>query len=109
MESRQVGEVTIVNLERRITIGEGSAMLRDEFRQLISCNRRKILVNMEEVSYMDSAALGQLVPALSTLTNQGGHLKLLKLSKRMKDILQMTKISLVFDIHVAEAAAVLSF
>jgi len=109
LKSRQVGEVTVVDLEGRITLGEGSTLLRDELRLLIATNRRKILLNMAEVSYMDSSAIGQLVAGFTTVANQGGQLKLLKPSKRSQEVLQMTKVHSIFEIYDDEAAAILTF
>lgn len=109
VSSRQVGEVTVVDLEGRITLGEGSSMLRDELRHLVGTNRRKILLNLAEVSYMDSSGVGQLVSGFTTVTNQGGQLKLLKLNKRTKEVLQMTKVATIFEIYDDEAAAIVTF
>ena len=109
LTSRQVGEVTVIDVEGRITLGEGSNMLRDELRHLISTNRRKILLNLADVSYMDSAGIGQLVAGFTTVTNQGGQLKLLKLTKRLKELLHMTRISSIFEIYDDEAAAIVTF
>ena len=109
LTSRQVGEVTVVDIEGRITLGEGSSLLRDELRHLISTNRRKILINLADVTYMDSAAVGQLVAGFTTVTNQGGQLKLLKLNKHVKKILEMTKISGIFEAYDDESAAVMTF
>jgi len=109
LNSRQVGEVTVVDLEGRISLGEGSTMLRDELRHLISTNRRKILLNLADVSYMDSAGVGQLVAGFTTVSAQGGQLKLLNPSKRAKQVLNMTKVSLIFEVFDDEKAAVVAF
>jgi anti-sigma B factor antagonist len=109
LTSRQVGEVTVVDLEGRYTLGEGSSLLRDELRHLISTNRRKILLNLSDVSYMDSGAIGQLVAGFTTVTNQGGQLKLLNVTKGVKKMLQMTRICTIFEIYDEEAAAIMTF
>ena len=109
MSSRQVGEVTVVDLEGRITLGEASHALRDELRHLISKNRKKILLNFAEVSFIDSSGVGQLVAGFTTVSNQGGQLKLLNLSKRVKEVLHMARIASVFEIYDDEAAAIVTF
>jgi len=109
VNTRQVGEVTVIDLEGRITLGEGSNLLRDELRHLIGTNRRKILLNFAEVSYMDSSGVGQVVAGFTTVTNQGGQLKLLNLSKRIKGLLNMVKIASIFEIYDDEAAAIVTF
>ena len=109
VKSRQVGEVTIIDLEGRITLGDGSNLLRDELRHLVGTNRKKILLNFADVSYMDSSGMGQLVAGFTTVTNQGGQLKLLNLSKRTKDLLNMARIASIFEIYDDEASAIMAF
>jgi anti-sigma B factor antagonist len=109
LTSRQVGEVTVVDVEGRITLGEGSSALRDELRHLISTNRKKIVLNLADVTYIDSSGIGQLVAGFTTVSNQGGKLKLLGLTKRMKDLLTITRISSIFELFDDEGAAVMSF
>jgi len=109
VSSRQVGEVTVVDLEGRITLGEATNALRDELRYLISKNRKKILLNFAEVSFIDSSGVGQLVAGFTTVSNQGGQLKLLNLSKRVKEVLHMARITSVFEIYDDEAAAIVTF
>ena len=109
LTSRQVGEVTVVDVEGRITLGEGSSALRDELRHLISTNRKKIVLNLADVTYIDSSGIGQLVAGFTTVSNQGGKLKLLGLTKRMKDLLTITKISTIFELFDDEGKAVMSF
>ena len=87
----------------RITLGEGSSALRDALRDMVGKNQKKILLNLAEVSYIDSSGIGELVSGFTTITNQGGHLKLLNLTKRVKDLLQITKLYTVFDVHEDEA------
>jgi anti-sigma B factor antagonist len=93
----------------RITLGEGSATLRDAMRDMVSKNQKKILLNLGEVSYIDSSGIGELVSGFTTVTNSGGNLKLLNLNKRVKDLLQITKLYTVFDVHEDEAGAIRSF
>ena len=107
--SRQVDGVTSVDLSGRITLGEGSAVLRDTVRELIRKGQKKILLNLAEVSYIDSSGIGELVSAYTSLRNQAGDLKLLNLTKKVHDLLQITKLYTVFDIKDDEAAAVASF
>jgi anti-sigma B factor antagonist len=107
--NRQVDAVTIVDLSGRITLGEGSVVLRDTIRDLVSKGRNNILLNLGNVTYIDSSGIGELVSAFTTVRNQGGELKLLNLTKKVHDLLQITKLYTVFDIKDDEAAAVQSF
>ncbi len=106
--SRQVGEATIVDLSGRITLGEGSSTLRETVRDLVSKGQKKIILNLEDVSYIDSSGIGELVSSFTTVSNQGGKLKLLHLQKKVHDLLQITKLYTVFDVYTDEAAAVKS-
>ena len=107
--TRQVDGVTIVDLSGRITVGEGSVVLRDTVRDLLSKGQKKILLNLGDVTYIDSSGIGELVSGFTTVTNQNGSLKLLGLNKRVKDLLQVTKLYTVFDTFEDEAEAVRSF
>jgi anti-sigma B factor antagonist len=109
LSTRQVGDVSVVDVAGRITLGEGSSALRDLMRDMVSKGQKKILLNLGEVSYIDSSGIGELVSGFTTVTNQGGQLKLLGLTKRVKDLLQITKLYTVFDVHDDEAGAVRSF
>jgi anti-sigma B factor antagonist len=109
LTTRQVGDVTVIDVAGRITLGEGSSVLRDALRDLVSKNQKKILLNLGEVSYIDSSGIGELVSGFTTVTNGGGALKLLNLNKRVKDLLQITKLYTVFDVHEDEASAIRSF
>ena len=109
LTTRQVGDVTVVDVAGRITLGEGSATLRDAMRDMVSKNQKKILLNLGEVSYIDSSGIGELVSGFTTVTNSGGSLKLLNLNKRVRDLLQITKLYTVFDVHEDEAGAIRSF
>jgi anti-sigma B factor antagonist len=104
-----VGDVSVVDVAGRITLGEGSSALRDLLRDMVSKGQKNILLNLGEVSYIDSSGIGELVSGFTTVTNSGGQLKLLGLNKRVKDLLQITKLYTVFDVHDDEAGAVRSF
>lgn len=107
--TRQVDGVTIVDLSGRITLGEGSVVLRDTVRDLIGKGNKKILLNLGDVNYIDSSGIGELVSAFTTVRNQGGELKLLNLTKKVHDLLQITKLYTVFDVKDDETSAVKSF
>jgi len=107
--TRQVNGITIVDLSGRITLGEGSVLLRDMVRDLVTKGQRKILLNLGDVTYIDSSGIGELVSAFTTVRNQGGELKLLNLTKKVHDMLQITKLYTVFDVKDDEAAAVAAF
>ncbi len=106
---RQVNGITIVDLSGRITLGEGSVLVRDMVRDLVTKGQRKILLNLGDVTYIDSSGIGELVSAFTTVRNQGGDLKLLNLTKKVHDLLQITKLYTVFDVKDDEAAAVAAF
>ncbi|MGA2207637.1 MAG: STAS domain-containing protein [Terracidiphilus sp.] len=109
LASREVDGVTVLELSGRITLGEGSVQLRDAIRDLIGKGQRNILLDLGEVTYIDSSGLGELVSAYTTARNQGASLKLLKLTKKVHDLLQLTKLYTVFDIYDDEASAIASF
>src|SRR6185437_12241238 len=106
---RRVGDVAVVDLEGRITLGESTGLLRDNFRQLLSQGSKKIVLNLAGVTYVDSAGLGELVGAYTTAKNQGGAVKLLNHQKRLNDLLQITKLHTVFESYDNEEKAVNSF
>ena len=107
--SREVDGVTVLDLSGRITLGEGSVQLREAIRDLISKGQKKTLLNMGDVNYIDSSGLGELVSAYTTVRNQGGELKLLNLTKKVHDLLQITKLYTVFDVKDDEASAIASY
>ena len=107
--TRQVEGVTIVDLSGRIKLGEGSSILRDTVKDLLAKGQKKILLNLGDISYIDSSGIGELVSAFTSTRNQGGELKLLHLTKKMTDLLQITKLYTVFDVHDDEAAAIKAF
>ena len=107
--SREVDGVTVLDLSGRVTLGEGSVQLREAIRDLISKGSKSILLNMGEVNYIDSSGLGELVSAFTTAKNQSAAVKLLSLTHKVKDVLQLTKLYTVFDIYDDEASAIASF
>ena len=109
LSPRQVGDVTVVDVSGRITLGEGSSNLRDGIRDLVTKGSKKILLNLAEVSYIDSSGIGELVSGFTSVANAGGHLKLIGLTKRVKDLLQITKLYTVFEVFEDESSAVRSF
>lgn len=109
MTPRQVGDVTVIDAVGRITLGEGSSAFRDTIREMASAGNKKVLLNLSEVTYIDSSGIGELVSGFTTVTNHGGQLKLLGLTKRVKDLLQITKLYTVFEVFDDEAAAIRSF
>jgi len=106
---RQVNTVTVVDLSGRITLGEGCTQLRELIRDLLSKGHKKLLLNLADVTYIDSSGIGELVSGFTAVSNQGGQLKLLNLTKKVHDLLQITKLLTVFDVHDDEAKAVSSF
>ncbi|MGA2183705.1 MAG: STAS domain-containing protein [Bryobacteraceae bacterium] len=109
LSTRQVGDVTVIDATGRITLGEGASTFRDTVRDLASKGDKKILLNLSDVTYIDSSGIGELVSGFTTVTNHGGVLKLLGLSKRVKDLLQITKLYTVFEVFDDESTAVRSF
>ena len=109
LTTRQVGDVTVVDAAGRITLGDGASTFRDTVRDLASGGQKKLLLNLAEVSYIDSSGIGEMVSGFTTVTNQGGQVKLLNLTKRVKDLLQITKLYTVFEVFDDEASAVRSF
>ena len=107
--NRVVGDLSVIDVAGRITLGEGASALRENIRGLVGKGNKKILLNLSDVSYIDSSGIGELVSGFTTVTNQGGVLKLLGLTKRVKDLLQITKLYTVFEVFDDEAAAVRSF
>ena len=109
LTTRQVGDVTIVDAVGRITLGEGASAFRDSIRDLAANGHKKLLLNLAEISYIDSSGIGEMVSSFTTVTNHGGQLKLLGLTKRVKDLLQITKLYTVFEVFDDESTAVRSF
>ena len=109
MTTRQVGDVTVIDAVGRITLGDGASTFRDTIRKLVGSGQKKLLLNLAEVSYIDSSGIGEMVSGFTTVANQGGVVKLLNLNKRVKDLLQITKLYTVFEVFDDEPAAVRSF
>ena len=107
--TRQVRDVTVVDIEGRIVLGEESAKLRELVSELLKNGHKKILFNLVDVQYIDSSGLGSLVSAFTSVRRQGGELKLLHLTSKVHDVLQITKLYTVFDIMDDEAVAINSF
>ena len=107
--NRQVNGVTVVDMSGRITLGEGSVVLRETVKDLLAKGNKKILLNLADVSYIDSSGIGEMVSAFTSVRREGGELKLLKLTKKVHDLLQITKLYTVFDIKDDEATAIQAF
>jgi anti-sigma B factor antagonist len=106
---RQVDSVIVVDVSGRITLGEGCTQLRELIRNQLAKGNKKILLNLGDVTYIDSSGIGELVSGYTAASNQGGQLKLLNLTKKVHDLLQITKLYTVFDIHDDEASGIRSF
>jgi len=106
---RDAGQSTVVDLSGKITLGEGSALLRKTVRGLLDDKRTHIVLNLADVDYIDSSGIGELVSAYTTVKGRGGELKLLHLTKKVHDLLQLTKLYTVFDVYTEESAALNSF
>ena len=109
IRERQAGDVTILDMDGKITIGEGSVALRSAVRRLIEENKKKILLNLANVGYVDSSGIGELVSSFTTIQREGGQLKLLKLTQKIRDLLGITKLLTVFDTYTDESSALNSF
>jgi anti-sigma B factor antagonist len=107
--TREAGEVTIVDLSGRIALGEGSALLRKLIRDLVESGKTRILLNLGDINYIDSSGIGELVSGFTAVRSRQGELKLLNLTKKVKDLLQITKLFTVFDVYTEETTAVASF
>lgn len=109
IEERIVNDVTILDLKGKITLGEGDEALKDKINSLVHQNRKKILLNLEDVPYIDSAGLGEIVRTYTTVSRQGGQLKLVNLTKRITDLLSITKLLTVFETFESEPEALKSY
>src|ERR687894_1357527 len=109
IEQRAVGDVTVLDIKGRVTLGEGDELLKDKVNSLLNQSQKKIVLNLAEVPYIDSAGLGEIVRTYTTVSRQGGSLKLLNLTKRIEDLLSITKLLTVFETFDTEADAVRSF
>ena len=106
---RLVDSVTIMDVSGRITLGEGCTQLRELIREQLGKGNKNVLLNLGDVSYIDSSGIGELVSSYTAVSNQGGSLKLLNLTKKVQDLLQITKLYTIFDVHDDEAKAISSF
>ena len=109
IEERVVGDVTILDLKGKMTLGEGDELLKDKINSLIHQGQKKLLLNLEGVPYIDSAGLGEIVRTYTTVSRQGGNLKLVNLTKRITDLLSITKLLTVFETFETEPEALKSF
>lgn len=109
IEERVVDDVTILDLKGKMTLGEGDELLKDKINSLLSSNKKKLLLNLEGVPYIDSAGLGEIVRTYTTVSRQGGKLKLVNLTKRITDLLSITKLLTVFETFESVPEAVKSF
>jgi len=109
IDERKVGDVTILDMKGKMTLGDGDEMLRAKINAIIQAGAKKILLNLGDVPYIDSAGLGEIVRTYTTVSRQGGVLKLLNLTKRIKDLLAITKLLTVFETFDGENEAVKSF
>ncbi len=109
LNTRHAGDVAIIEISGKITLGEGSSAIRDAMRDAMAKGNKKILLNLSEVSFIDSTGIGDLVAGFTSITNDGGSVKLLGLAKRVKDVLVITKLYTIFEIFDDEATALQSF
>ncbi len=109
LNSREVNDVVIIDLSGRLTMGEPCAAIRDEIHDEVGHGYKKVLLNLADVTYIDSAGLGELTAAFTTLKNREGALKLLNQTKRVHDLMQITKLYTVFDVYDDERKAITSF
>jgi anti-sigma B factor antagonist len=109
INERQAGDVTVLDMSGKITIGEGSVALRTAIRRLLEEGKKRILLNLAGVSYIDSSGIGELVSSYTAITNAEGQLKLLNLTQKLQDLLTITKLLTVFDVYESEAEALNSF
>jgi anti-sigma B factor antagonist len=109
IEERVIGDVTVLDLKGKMTLGEGDELLKDKINSLIHQGQKKLLLNLEGVPYIDSAGLGEIVRTYTTVSRQGGNLKLVNLTKRITDLLSITKLLTVFETFDSEPEALKSF
>jgi anti-sigma B factor antagonist len=109
IHEREVNDVTILDMHGKLTLGEGDELLRDKVNSLVHQQRKKIILNLSQVPYIDSAGLGEIVRTYTTVSRQAGSLKLLNLTKRIQDLLSITKLLTVFETFESEKDAVKSF
>jgi anti-sigma B factor antagonist len=109
IETRTVGDVHVLDCSGKITLGEGTMAIRNTVREVLKNGGKKIVLNLSDVNYIDSSGIGELVSTFTTVTNQGGQLKLLNLTKKIQELLQITKLLTVFSVYQSEQDAIASF
>jgi anti-sigma B factor antagonist len=109
ISERNDGKVTVLNLSGKITLGEGDMLLKDKLHSLLNQGRKDVLLNLAQVSYVDSAGLGAIVGAYTTMTREGGSLKLVNVTKKLQDLLSITKLLTVFETFDSEGEALRSY
>lgn len=109
IETRTVGDVHVLDCSGKITLGEGTMAVRNAVRDVLKNGGKKIVLNLADVNYIDSSGIGELVSSYTTVTNQGGKLKLLNLTKKIQELLAITKLLTVFSVYENEQAAISSF
>jgi anti-sigma B factor antagonist len=109
LNTRHVGDVAVIDVAGRLTLGEGSGAIREEVQGLLTHGQKKILMNLADVSYIDSSGIGELVADFTSMTNAGGALKLMGVSRGVKELLRVTKLTNIFEVHQDEADALSSF
>ncbi len=109
IDTRKVGDVHVLDISGKITLGEGTMAVRNTVREILKNGGKKIVLNLAEVNYIDSSGIGELVSSFTTVTNQGGQLKLLNLTKKIQELLAITKLLTVFQVFDNEQAAISSF
>jgi anti-sigma B factor antagonist len=109
IETRTVGDVYVLDCSGKITLGEGTMAIRNTVKDVLKGGGKKIVLNLGDVNYIDSSGIGELVSSYTTVTNQGGHLKLVNLTKKIQELLAITKLLTVFQVFDSEKAAISSF
>jgi len=109
IETRNIGDVSILDCSGRITLGEGTMAIRSTVKDVLNSGKKKIVLNLSDVNYIDSSGIGELVSSYTTVTNQGGQLKLLNLTKKIHELLAITKLLTVFQVFESEQTAISSF
>ncbi|MEP6911172.1 MAG: STAS domain-containing protein [bacterium] len=109
ISERRVGDVTVLDMDGKITIGEGSVALRTAIRRLLEEGKKKILLNLAKVGYIDSSGIGELVSSYTAINKESGELKLLNLTQKLQDLLTITKLLTVFDVYESEEEALASY
>lgn len=109
MKERQAGDVTVLDMDGKITIGDGSVALRSAVKRLLEEGKKKVLLNLAGVGYIDSSGIGELVSSYTSINNASGQLKLLNLTQKLQDLLTITKLLTVFDVYDSEAEALNSY